>query len=138
VVVQGAALGLDYLINTWAISGNFSYNDITKNEGLNNSFNSPKYRFNLGLSNRNLYKNVGFNVTYRWQDAFNWNSSFATGDVAAFGTIDAQVSYKMPSVKTMIKIGGSNILNHYYQTSFGNPKIGGIYYLSLTFDELLK
>jgi outer membrane receptor protein involved in Fe transport len=138
VVVQGAALGLDYLINTWAISGNFSYNDITKNEGLNNSFNSPKYRFNLGLSNRNLYKNVGFNVTYRWQDAFNWNSSFATGEVAAFGTIDAQVSYKMPSVKTMIKIGGSNILNHYYQTSFGNPKIGGIYYLSLTFDELLK
>ncbi|HEY6900757.1 MAG TPA: TonB-dependent receptor, partial [Puia sp.] len=138
VVVQGAALGLDYLVKTWAISGNFSYNDITKNEGLNNSFNSPKYRFNLGLSNRNVYKNVGFNVTYRWQDSFNWNSSFATGDVAAFGTIDAQVSYKMPSVKTMIKLGGSNILNHYYQTSFGNPRIGGIYYVALIFDEMLK
>jgi hypothetical protein len=75
---------------------------------------------------------------YRWQDSFTWNSSFATGNVSAFGTIDAQVSYKLPSVKTIIKIGGSNILNHYYQTSFGNPKIGAVYYLCMTFDELLK
>jgi len=138
VIVQGAALGLDYLMDQWALSGNVSYNDITKNEGLNNSFNSPKYRFNLGISNRNLYKNIGFNVTYRWQDAFWWNSSFATGNVPAFGTVDAQVSYKMPKVKTMIKLGGSNLTNHYYQTSFGNPKIGAIYYMSLTFDDMLR
>lgn len=135
----GGALGLDYLVdNNWALSGNISYNDISKDEGLANSFNSPKYRANLGVSNRNVAKNVGFNVMYRWQDAFTWNSSFATGNVPAFGTIDAQVSYRMPSVKTIIKLGGSNILNHYYQTSFGNPKIGAVYYLSMTFDELLK
>ncbi|MDO6430098.1 TonB-dependent receptor [Flavitalea sp. BT771] len=138
VTTQGAALGLDYLMDNWAVSGNFSYNDITKDEGLANSFNSPKYRYNLGLSNRNVYKNIGFNVTYRWQDAFLWNSSFATGNVAAFGTVDAQVSYKLPAVKTIIKLGGSNITNHYYQTSFGNPKVGAVYYLSLTFDEMIK
>jgi outer membrane receptor protein involved in Fe transport len=138
VTTQGAALGLDYLMDNWAVSGNFSYNDITKDEGLANSFNSPKYRYNLGLANRNVYKNIGFNVTYRWQDAFLWNSSFATGNVPAFGTVDAQVSYKLPAVKTIIKLGGSNITNHYYQTSYGNPKIGAIYYLSLTFDEMLK
>jgi outer membrane receptor protein involved in Fe transport len=138
VTTQGAALGLDYLMSDWAVSGNVSYNKISKDEGLNNSFNSPKYRFNLGLSNRNVYRNIGFNVTYRWQDAFMWNSSFATGNVPAFGTIDAQVSYKMPKVKTIVKVGGSNVTNHYYQTSFGNPKIGALYYVSLTFDELIK
>jgi len=138
VTTQGAGLGLDYLVKDWAVSGNFSYNTISKDEGLANSFNSPKYRLNLGLSNRNVYQNIGFNVTYRWQDAFTWNSSFATGDVAAFGTIDAQVSYKMPKVKTIVKLGGSNVLNHYYQTSFGNPKIGACYYLSLTFDDMIK
>lgn len=138
VTTQGGGLGLDYLVDQWAVSGNFSYNDITKDEGLANSFNSPKYRFNLGLSNKNLYKNIGFNITYRWQDAFLWNSSFATGNVPAFGTVDAMVSYKLPKVKTMIKLGGSNITNYYYQTSFGNPKIGGCYYLSLTFDELMR
>ena len=138
VKTQGGALGLDYLVRDWGVSGNFSYNTITRDEGLANSFNSPKYRFNLGFSNRNVYKNIGFNITYRWQDAFTWNSSFATGDVAAFSTVDAQISYKLPKIKTMIKLGGSNITNHYYQTSFGNPKIGAIYYLSWTFDELLK
>ncbi|HEY4208425.1 MAG TPA: TonB-dependent receptor [Puia sp.] len=139
VNTQGAALGLDYLVdNSWALSGNVSYNTISKDEGLLNSFNSPKYRANIGFSNRNVGKNIGFNVMYRWQDSFTWNSSFATGNVSAFGTIDAQVSYKLPSVKTIIKIGGSNILNHYYQTSFGNPKIGAVYYLCMTFDELLK
>jgi len=135
----GGALGLDYLVDrNWALSGNYSYNDISKDQGLANSFNSPKHRVNLGVSNRNVVKNVGFNIMYRWQDAFTWNSSFATGDVSAFGTVDAQVSYKIPSVKTILKIGGSNILNHYYQTSFGNPKIGAVYYLCMTFDELLK
>ena len=135
----GGALGMDYLVNNdWALSGNISYNDISKDQGLLNSFNSPKYRANLGVSNKNIGKNIGFNVMYRWQDAFTWNSSFATGGVPAFGTIDAQVSYKVPSVKTILKIGGSNILNHYYQTSFGNPKIGAVYYLCMTFDELLK
>lgn len=139
VVTQGGALGLDYLISNWTLSGNVSYNDITKESaGLASSFNTPKYRFNLGLANRNVYKNIGFNVTYRWQDAFLWNSSFVTGNVSAYGTIDAQVNYKMPKAKATIKLGASNILNHYYQTSFGNPTVGGVYYVSLLFDEIFK
>ncbi|SFE93323.1 Outer membrane receptor proteins, mostly Fe transport [Chitinophaga sp. CF118] len=139
VKTQGGALGLDYLIKTWTLSGNFSYNDITKeSDGLATAFNTPKYRFNLGVSNRNVYKNIGFNVTYRWQDAFLWNSSFVTGNVSAYGTLDAQVNYKIPKAKATIKLGGSNITNHYYQTSLGNPTVGGIYYVSLLFDEVFK
>jgi outer membrane receptor protein involved in Fe transport len=139
VKTQGAALGLDYLINSWTLSGNVSYNDITDEKaGLTTAFNTPKYRFNIGLSNRNVYKNIGFNITYRWQDAFTWNASFVSGDVAAFGTLDAQVNYKIPKAKATIKIGGSNIINHYYQTSLGNPTVGGIYYVSLLFDEIFK
>ena len=140
VKVQGWALGLDYLVQRWTLSGNVSFNTIKGGDsaGLQNDFNSPKYRLNIGLANRNIGKNVGFNIMWRWQDSFLWNSSFSTGNVAAFSTIDAQVNYKLPRVKTMIKLGGSNILNHYYQTSFGNPKIGAIYYVSLLFDDLLK
>jgi outer membrane cobalamin receptor len=85
-----------------------------------------------------VYKNIGFNVTYRWQDAFTWNSSFVSGDVSAYGTLDAQVNYKMPKANATIKLGGSNVLNHYYQTSLGNPTVGGIYYVSILFDEVFK
>jgi outer membrane receptor for ferric coprogen and ferric-rhodotorulic acid len=139
VSAQGGALGLDYLIKSWTLSGNFSYNDLTNNENeLDNAFNTPKYRFNIGVANKNIYKNLGFNVMYRWQDAFTWSSSFVRGDVSAYGTIDAQVNYRIPKIKGTIKVGGSNITNHYFQTSFGNPKAGGIYYVAVLFDDLLR
>ena len=139
VKTQGWALGLDYLVGKWTLSGNVSYNNIKQTTaGLYNTFNSPDYRCNLGLSNKNIYKNVGFNIMWRWQNSFWWNSSFANGEIAAFSTIDAQIDYKIPKAKTIIKLGGSNVLNHYYQTSFGNPKIGAVYYVSVLFDELIK
>lgn len=138
VKTQGAALGLDYQTNKWLFTGNVSYNTISnKTIGLNNDFNTPKYRCNIGISNQNVFKNAGFNVTWRWQDAFTWNSSFITGGVAAFSTLDAQINYRFPKAATTIKVGGSNLLNHYYQTSLGNPYIGGVYYVALLFDNLL-
>ena len=92
-------------------------------------FNTPQWSTNFSFGNREIVKNIGFNIVWRWQDGFLWESPLVTGSISAFSTVDAQVSYKMPKVKTMIKLGGSNVLNHYYQTSFGNPMIGGCYYL---------
>jgi len=131
----GGALGLDYLVGKWNLSGNVSYNQIGDLPvNYINDFNTPKVRYNLGVGNREIIKNFGFNVSYRWQDKFYWNSSFASGDVPAYSTFDAQVSLKVPSVMSTIKLGGSNILNKYYITSYGNPAAGAIYYLSLSFN----
>ncbi|WP_232826024.1 TonB-dependent receptor [Chitinophaga alhagiae] len=139
VVTQGWALGLDYVVNTWNVSGNVSYNDMTKKPAsLYNDFNTPKVRFNLGLGNRNVYKNIGFNLNFRWQDEYTWNSTFGVNEVPAYSTLDGMISYRIPTAKTTIKLGGSNLLNKYYETSFGNPRIGAVYYLSLTFDELFR
>jgi hypothetical protein len=44
----------------------------------------------------------------------------------------------MSKLRSFVKLGGSNLLNNYYQTSFGSAQIGGLYYLSWTFDELLN
>ena len=135
VNTYGAALGLDYLMGKYTASGNVSYNQIGDLPAdYENDFNTPKVRYNLGLANREVVKNVGFNVQYRWQDKYYWFSSFAVGNVPAFSTFDAQVNLKIPSVNSMIKIGGSNILNKYYVTSFGNPAIGALYYVSYTFN----
>lgn len=131
----GAALGIDYILGKYTLNGNVSYNQIGSLPSTYiNDFNTPKYRYNIGFSNREIFKNVGYNVTYRWQGKFHWFSSFAAGDVPAFGTFDAQVNLKIPSVQSMIKIGGSNILNKYYITSFGNPAAGALYYLSFAFN----
>lgn len=97
-------------------------------------FNTPKYRFNVGLANNNVYKNIGFNIMYRWQDKVNWEGTFAAGEIPAFGTLDAQVSYRLANIKSIIKLGGSNILNKYYYSAFGNPRIGAVYYVSFGYN----
>lgn len=136
VSAYGAAFGLDYLVGKFNLSGNVSYNQIGDIPATYvNDFNTPKVRYNLGISNRNVVKNVGMNVSYRWQDSFYWASSFASGAVPSFGTVDAQVNLKIPSVKGMIKIGASDILNKYYITSYGNPEMGGMYYVGFTFNQ---
>jgi len=135
VNAYGAALGIDYLLGNYNLSGNVSYNEIGDlPANYINDFNTPTIRYNLGLGNKELIKNLGFNVNYRWQDSFYWTSSFASGNVPAFGTLDAQINLKVPSVRSMIKLGGSNILNKYYFTSYGNPSIGALFYIGLTYN----
>jgi outer membrane receptor protein involved in Fe transport len=73
----------------------------------------------------------------RWQDDFYWESGgLADGNVKAYTTLDAQVNYKLPKIKSMIKLGGTNITNKFYQTGFGNPYIGGMYYISFAYNIL--
>ncbi|MGY0036057.1 TonB-dependent receptor domain-containing protein [Pedobacter sp. NJ-S-72] len=135
VTSYGAALGIDYLLANYTLSGNISYNNIGDiPDNYVNDFNTPKVRYNLGIGKKELIKNVGFNVNYRWQGKFYWNSSFASGDVPAFGSLDAQVNFKIPSVNSIIKIGGSNVLNKYNFTSYGNPAVGAIYYVAYAFN----
>jgi hypothetical protein len=101
-------------------------------------FNTPDYRFNIGISNIAVTRELGFKLNYRWQNSFLWESTFGVGEVDAFGTLDAQVSYKVKSIKSVVTVGGSNLLNQYYTTGFGNPQIGGLYYVKILFDEFLN
>jgi len=137
----GWALGLDYsLPRGYTLSGNVAYNTIDT-EGSQNQqigFNTPEYRTVLTFANRNIAKNVGFSVSYRWQDAFMWESTFGTGNVDAYSTLDAQVSYKISKIKSILKVGGSNILNQYYRQAYGNPAVGATWYVSLSFDQFLN
>ena len=97
-------------------------------------FNTPKTRYNLGFSNANVYKGLGFNVIYKWQAEVDWQGTFAAAKIPAFGTVDMQVSYKPGKTKNLIKFGATNIFNNYYRNAFGNPYIGGLYYLSFGYN----
>ncbi|NJL12086.1 MAG: TonB-dependent receptor [Microscillaceae bacterium] len=142
VSAYGWALSLDYQgPRGYVVSGNIAYNELDRSNlppGFQSRFNAPDYRTNISLSNRNVYKNAGFSLTWHWQNDFVWESTFGVGDVPAYHTLDAQISYKMSKLKTIVKLGAVNLLNQYYTTGFGNPEIGGLYYLSLTFDQLLN
>jgi hypothetical protein len=142
VTTQGAAFGVQYVLpKNYTIGGNYSWNRLNEDlaaQGFLAEFNTPEHKVNLTFANREVVKNLGFSATFRWQDAFLWQSSFATGTVPAFQTLDIQASYRMKPIKTILKIGGSNTLNQKYIQSKGGPNIGALYYVSLTFDELMN
>jgi outer membrane receptor for ferrienterochelin and colicin len=145
VSTQGATLGLTYYLpRGFVLNGNGTWADFQlKDANPNNipAFNTPAYKTNLGFSNAQVYKNLGFSVAWRWQDAFDWVASFndlQPGRIQAYHMLDAQVSYKVPSIKSIVKLGASNLTNQYVVQAYGSPAVGGIYYVSLTFDELLR
>jgi len=144
VKAQGFGIGADYVVHDgYTLGGNVSFNELISQDdlieqGFRASFNTPRWRYNLRLRNRKLTENIGFNIAYRWQDAFLWESSIGEGVIEAFGTLDAQFSYKIPSLSTIIKLSGSNLLNNRHTTSIANPTMGGIYLVTFTFDQFLN
>jgi outer membrane receptor protein involved in Fe transport len=141
VKAWGAGIGFDYKMANNFFSFFNAYTDNLTNVpvGFLAGFNTPKYRFNAGIGNSGLGKKelIGFNINFRWQDEFFYEGAgFVDGTVKAYTTLDAQVNYKLKKIKSMIKLGGTNITNKFYQTGFGNPYIGGMYYLSFGYNIL--
>ncbi len=138
---QGVGVGLTYnLPRNFTLMGSYNWADYTANESVDfrSGFNTPRNKYSIGVGNRKIVKNLGFNVNLRYQDGFFWSSSYGTWNVPKYGVVDAQVNYKVTSIKTLIKIGGTNIGGSDYRTNLGSPFVGQQYYISLTFDEFLN
>lgn len=140
----GVGLGITYnLPMGYTVNGSYSYATFDDNRDEESQFragfNTPENKFTVGIGNRKIADgNWGFNVNYRWQEEFLWQSDFGDWNVPEYGVLDAQVSYKVTSMKTMVKLGGSNLFGGDYRTNLGGPFVGQMYYLSLTFDEFLR
>jgi outer membrane receptor protein involved in Fe transport len=134
----GTSLGISYLLaNHYTISGNASYaklNRTDNNDGFEDGFNTPEWMGTVSFSGENIIKSLGFAVTYRRQSSFYWRSFLVNGNVKAYGTLDAQVSYDLYQSKLGIKVGATNLTNHYYNSFLGGPAIGGLYYTTLTYE----
>ncbi|WP_121355446.1 TonB-dependent receptor [Flavisolibacter nicotianae] len=140
VETHGGGGSIEYVLpKNFVVSGSLT-SDVIKNvpAGFRAFFNSPKWRSMLTLSNTGFgpNKKFGANVSWRWQDGFFYENDFTQGDLPAFHTLDAAINYKSPKLKSIIKLGATNLLNQYYRTAVGNPSIGGLYYLSFAYNVL--
>jgi iron complex outermembrane receptor protein len=137
----GSSLGVTYnFYEKFTLAGNVNYNNISDNKKKDvfvTGFNTSKWATNVSVGNREVVKNLGFNIGWRWQEKFLWESPLVNGEVPSFNTFDAQVTYQVPKAKATVKLGGTNLLNRKYVQYAGGPTLGGLYYLALTFDGLL-
>jgi hypothetical protein len=135
---SGWGLSLDYILPAnFTVNGSIYGDKIGGlEEGFIAYFNTPKMRANVGLNNSGfaLKNRLGFSAIYRYQDGFTYEGTFGVGQVSSFNTLDAVLTYKLPAIKSLIKMGGTNIMNTYYNTAHGSPAIGGLYYVSFAYN----
>ncbi len=139
VKTYGFGLSIDYrLPMNFNVGANLS-SDILKDVPSNfvAYFNAPKYKANASIGNSGFgpAKRLGFSVAYRYQGSFLYQGDFATGNLPAVHTLDAQISLKLPKAnKSILKLGATNLLNQYYYNAIGNSQIGGLYYVSFGYN----
>ena len=127
-IFEGFNLGLNY---TFA---KFDF-DQSSDPDFEAGFNTPEHKVKLQFGKTNLFKNFGFNINARWQDKYRWESTFLDATIAARTVLDAQINYRLPNLKSVIKLGGSNLTGKEYLSAPGVGAIGSQYYLSWTINN---
>ncbi|WP_309614457.1 TonB-dependent receptor domain-containing protein [Flavobacterium sp.] len=133
----GFGLGLTKKIyKNFELSGNYNYSafdfDQAEDPNFESSFNTPKHRVKGSLSNDKLFGNLGFSVSARWNSEYLWESSFADGMIDEATVIDVQANYTIKSLKSILKVGATNIGGKEYGQVIGSGLIGQQYFVSLT------
>ncbi|MBW8687003.1 TonB-dependent receptor [Chitinophaga rhizophila] len=132
----GGSLGLTYSERGYMANANVTYAKLRmsdKEDGLEDGFNTPSWTINLSVAKERIFKHAGAGLSWKWQSSYYWQSFLVNGDVDAYATLDAQVTYLFDKISCKAKLGASNLLNKYYYSFLGGPSIGGMYYLTLTY-----
>ena len=95
-------------------------------------FNTPKHRIKASLGNAKVVKNLGFNVNVRWNTEYLWQSSFGDGIVPENTVLDAQINYAFTKLKSVIKVGATNLFGSDYIQVIGAGSIGQQWFVSWT------
>jgi iron complex outermembrane receptor protein len=127
-VFDGFSLGLNY---TFA---KFDF-DEASDPDFEAGFNTPEHKVKLQFGKRDLFKNFGFNINARWQDEYRWEATFSDATIGSRTLIDAQINYRVPSFKSVFKLGGANLTGKEYLSAPGVGAIGSQYYLSWTINN---
>ncbi|WP_297764414.1 TonB-dependent receptor [uncultured Muriicola sp.] len=133
----GATIGVDMkVLGNFDLGVNYTYSEIDFDQAafpdFRTNFNTPNHKVKASFGNTELFENFGFNVNYRWSDTYFWQATFADGQLPSFTVLDAQINYAVPDIKSVFKIGGSNILGQEYFSAVGTGGVGSIFYVSWT------
>ena len=136
----GLGIGLSKkVLNGFDLGFNYSFAKFKEEGGsdpdFEAGFNTPEHKVKVQFGKTDLFKNFGFNVNYRWQDEFLWQSSFYDGMVDARSVLDAQVNLTIPNLKSVVKVGGANLGGKEYFSAPGVGATGSQFYLSWTINN---
>jgi iron complex outermembrane receptor protein len=137
----GASIGLSTkILGNFDLSGSYTYAKLDFDQeaypSFVTNFNTPEHKFKASFGNTELFKNFGFNVSYRFSDDYYWEATFGDGVVPEYHVVDAQINLVVPSMKSIFKAGATNLTGKEYTTAYGTGYIGSMYYVSWTINNL--
>ncbi len=136
VKTYGVDFGIRYKIKKFNIGLSYGYIKLDGDEDpYQYNFNTPEHKVKFSFGNPELFRNIGFNINYRYQTEFKWGSSFANGIVPQRNVLDAQINYNIKKINTQIKLGATNLLGTEYIVAPGAGYIGSMYYLSIVYGK---
>ncbi|MEN8185680.1 MAG: TonB-dependent receptor [Bacteroidota bacterium] len=98
-------------------------------------FNTPEHQFKASIGSANLFENFGFNVNYRYKDEYLREATIANMLMPSANVFDAQINYAVPSIKSVFKVGGTNIGGDEYRAAPGAGYVGSMYYISWVINQ---
>ena len=136
----GAVIGASVkFAGNFRLGANYTYSkldfDQESEPDFSAGFNTPNHQVKLSIGNPEVFKNFGFNVDGRYKGEYLWESSIANAVMPETYVIDAQMNYAIPSLKSIIKVGATNLGGDEYQSAVGTGNIGSQYYISLTINN---
>lgn len=136
----GVGLGLSTKVfNGFNASLNYTWSkfdfDKSMDPDFEAGFNTPEHKVKVQFGHPNLFENFGFNISGRWQNEFYWESTFLEGIVDERTVLDAQINYAVPSIKSVFKVGGTNLTGKEYLSAPGVGAIGSQYFISWTINN---
>jgi len=98
-------------------------------------FNTPEHKFNVSLGSAKIIGNLGFNINVRYSSEYLWQATIANAVMPSRTVGDAQINYFVPKMKSIFKVGGTNLGGKEYQSAVGAPFIGSQFYVSWVFNQ---
>ncbi len=140
VTSYGAVIGLSTKITKKIKFGiNYTFSDFDFDQAsdpdFRAGFNTSRHNVKATLSSNKLFENFGFAINARWRESYLWESSIANAVMPDITVFDAQLNYFVPSIKSIFKIGGTNLGGDEYQNAVGTGNIGSMYYISWTINN---
>ncbi len=130
VRTQGVVLAADYYTpQRLHLYSNYTWAHINEDDvpGLILGFNTPTHKVNLGLDG--VRRQFVYSLNYRYQTGYTFFMPFDEGTIPAYGTLDAQVGYQITSLKSTLRLGGTNLTNANAISAYGSAAIGRVVYV---------
>jgi len=137
----GGSLGLSAKVfGGYDLGASYTYavqDRVGGNLDFRTNFNTPRDKFKFSFGNTEVIENLGFNTAWRYVGDYKWEATFGDGDIPAYNVFDFQINYRMPNfLKSTFKLGAANALGEEYIQAYGTGRIGSMYYLSWTINNL--